>query len=79
VTLDWQPPTTTPGGSIVGYRIYRSRLQGQETAYADTGSTAGTYHDSGTTPGQTYWYSVTAVYANGTESPRSNEASAIAR
>ncbi len=83
------PPTPTPASqptvqltwnassSVVGYRVYRSTTSGN--FYSPLFSTpldALTFDDSTVTPGDTYYYVVTAVDANGVESTYSNQATA---
>lgn len=73
VVLTWEL-SPTPG--IVRYRIYRSIMPGGPYELAGT-STETSYADSGLVNGQTYYYRVSAVDSVGTESPYSNEASAM--
>jgi hypothetical protein len=74
VRLAWTLPDD--GGSpITGYRIYKNRFAGKERYVATV--TVRFYHDTKTREGVRYFYQVVAVNDMG-ESPRSNEASAIA-
>ena len=64
VVLAWAAPASDGGSPITGYKLYRSTTSGG--AYALIASpTALTYTDTGLTNGQTYWYKVSAVNANG--------------
>lgn len=78
VEVGWQPHSTRPSESLLGYRIYRSiptaagwqlRMsvdEPEQTVVADVG------YDL--TPGQTYHYAVSAVTLRGQETPRSEPA-----
>jgi hypothetical protein len=74
-TLDWDPSTS---GSVIGYNVYRGNRSGgpysRINSALDTSTTANDYNVS---PGQTYYYVVTAVNSDLTESAYSNEASAV--
>ena len=72
ISLSWAPSS----GSGVSYTIYRGTTAGSETLYK-SGITSPTFTDSAVVAGNTYFYKVTAVNA-GAESPRSNEAFAMA-
>ena len=64
VTLNWTVPTFNGGSSIIRYNVYRSTSE--TSGYALVNSPLGiTYVDTGLTPGQTYWYEVSAVNAAG--------------
>jgi fibronectin type 3 domain-containing protein len=77
ISLSW----TAPAGAVA-YNIYRGTTAGGEGAAAiATGITSTSYLDAtGLSPGQTYYYKVTATNGNAApvngESSRSNEASA---
>jgi fibronectin type 3 domain-containing protein len=77
VVLSWAAPTSSGGLAITGYRIYRSTAAGSEVFFVSVGNVL-TYKDTATTKGVRYYYTVTAVNALG-ESPRSSEASAVAK
>ena len=77
IVLTWSAPSSSGGRTIIGYRIYRSTVSGSEVFIVSVGSVR-TYRDTSTTRGVRYYYVVTAVNALG-ESPRSNEATAIAK
>jgi hypothetical protein len=60
---------------VVGYNVYRGGTQGGPYTKINAVVNAPTnYTDSTVSAGATYYYVVTAVDANGVESPRSNEA-----
>lgn len=77
-TLTFTPPTTnldgTPVVTPLTYNLYESTTSGAEAKVA-TGITASPYViDTGIKGGTTVYFELTAVDANGNESPRSNEA-----
>lgn len=77
-TLTFTPPTTnldgTPVNGPLTYTLYEGASSGAETKAA-TGITASPYLvNSGIKGGTTVYFELTAVDANGNESPRSNEA-----
>jgi hypothetical protein len=67
--LSW---STIPGGAA-GFKVYYGRTPGVYDAAIDVGMAAG-YDFTGLAPG-TYYFSVTAYDATGSESPYSNEVS----
>jgi hypothetical protein len=73
ISLSWQS-----SNSGVTYNLYRGTTPGSETLYASalTGTSA---NDMGVSSGVTYYYYLTTVGSDGTESTPSNEASATAR
>jgi hypothetical protein len=76
VVLTWDASTST---DVVGYNVYRSDVSGGPYAQLN-GSIpvlALTYTDTTVQAGLTYYYVVTAVDSEGTESAYSNEASAL--
>jgi hypothetical protein len=73
VTLSWTASTST----VSGYNVYRSTTSGGPYTLLTSTLVAGTtYTDSTVQAGVTYFYVVTAVDANGSQSVNSNEASA---
>jgi len=79
VSLSWTAPASNGGVNITAYRVYRGTTSGGETLVT-TGGCSGlgnvlSCSDTGLTPGQAYYYQVSAVNAIG-EGARSNEASA---
>ena len=73
VALSWFASTS----SVVGYNVYRGSQSGGPYTLTNSGLVQGTsFSDSAVTNGQTYWYVVTAVASDGTESVHSNEATA---
>jgi hypothetical protein len=75
IQLSWQPVA-----GAVTYRVYRGTAPGGEGTIPFAGGlTSTTYTDGAVTKGTTYYYRVTAVAANGTESAPSAEVSANAR
>ncbi len=75
VALSWNASTST---SVVGYNVYRGTVSGGPYAQINSALTAGT-NDTDTTvqSGHTYYYVVTAVDSNGTESVFSNQVQAV--
>jgi fibronectin type 3 domain-containing protein len=76
-TLNWGA-SDSPGVTIAGYNIYRSKVSG--TSYVKINATLATgltYTDLTVQSGQTYFFVATAVDASGNESPFSNEAQAV--
>ena len=74
VILDWNPSTS----SVAGYHIYRSESSSgpfQRVTNSVIGSL--NYRDSTVQPGGHYYYVVTAVEADGSESIYSNEVAAV--
>ena len=75
VALAWQVPASDGGGSISGYRVYRSTVAGGAGSELGTLGSVQNFTDTTAVPGTTYYYTVTALNSAG-EGPRSNEASA---
>jgi hypothetical protein len=74
VDLTWNVSTSV----VQGYRVYRgSSLGGPYTRLNSSLIASATYSDTTVQGGRTYYYVVTAVDANGTESAFSNEAAAV--
>ena len=79
MALSWTAPSNNGGVNITSYRVYRGTSSGTE-ALLTSGGCSGlgavtSCTDTGLTPGQAYYYVVTAVNAIG-EGPQSNEATA---
>ncbi|WP_437959179.1 glycoside hydrolase family 97 catalytic domain-containing protein [Sorangium sp. So ce119] len=70
IELAWEPVP-----EAVAYRVYRHLPGGLygDAAHAEVDGALTTFSDTGLTANQTYSYIVRAVYADGTESPASNE------
>ncbi len=67
-------PTFDGGSPISGYRVYRGTSPNPTTALTPDLGVVTSFNDSGLTNGQTYYYKVSALNANG-EGALSNEAS----
>ncbi len=74
VQLSWSVPNGDGGSPVTGYRVYRGAASGAETLLADSVGSLD-YTDATVTAGTTYYYTVTAVNANG-EGPTPAEAGA---
>jgi len=74
VDLTWQPPASTGGAPVIGYRIYRGVAPGALALHVQVGNVS-SYADTGLTNGQTYYYAVSALSVAG-EGPHSIEVSA---
>jgi Abnormal spindle-like microcephaly-assoc'd, ASPM-SPD-2-Hydin len=74
VALSWQASSST----VAGYNVYRGANSGgpysKVNASADTSTS---YSDPGVQAGQTYYYVVTGVNSQGTESSFSNQVAAV--
>lgn len=67
--LDWDAPVDGGGSAVTGYNLYRSTTSGG--IFSVIASPSGpNYSDTNLTKGQTYWYKVSAVNADG-EGPQS--------
>ncbi|WP_165845595.1 PKD domain-containing protein [Streptacidiphilus pinicola] len=79
VSLSWTPPSNTGGENITSYKVYRGTSSGGETLLTSGGcsglGSVTSCTDTGLTPGQAYYYTVTAVNGVG-EGAASNEATA---
>ena len=74
--LSWSAPSSTGGTALLGYDVFRGTTPGGETGTPLNASpiTATAYTAAGLTNGTTYYFTVTAVNAQGS-SAASNEAS----
>ena len=63
VTLAWSEPTDDGGSAITGYRIYRGMMEDGLGIVEDV--TEMHYIDTGISSGQTYYYAVSALNAEG--------------
>jgi hypothetical protein len=84
VELSWQAVSDCNGNPVAGYNIYRSSRPGGDYIQLNTEPLAATEYVDGSvgsqralavTEGTTYYYTVTAVDADGDQSPRSAELS----
>ena len=73
-TLSWQ----SGASQVTGYYVYRSTTSGGGYSRLNTlPVTSSSYADSSVQAGQTYYYVVTAVDTTGSESPFSNQVTAV--
>ncbi len=72
VHLSWGPSSS----SVNGYRVYRSTTSGSGFSPLTSVMAELSFADDTVTSGDTYYYVVTAVDAQGEESPHSNQATA---
>jgi fibronectin type 3 domain-containing protein len=63
VTLTWDAPSQSGSSAITGYKVYRGPTAGTATLIASVIDT--TYVDTAAQEGQTYYYKVSAVNADG--------------
>jgi len=75
VTLTWQVPVTNGGSPITSYKIYRGTSTASESFLTSVNNVL-FYMDTNVTNGLAYYYTISAVNANG-EGLRSNEVQAI--
>jgi len=73
VRLGWTASTST----VVGYNVYRGTVSGGPYSLVNSSDPNVSYSDATVQAGQTYFYVVTAVDSQGTESVYSNQAQAI--
>jgi hypothetical protein len=75
VILSW---TASASPGVIGYNVYRGTTRGGEssTPINPTPTSGPRYTDQNVTPGATYYYSVTAIGADGAPSAASSEAAA---
>ena len=74
VSLDWDDDCA---GNFVSYSVYRSTNSGIYGAALATNVGSSAYTDNAVANGTTYYYVVTAIGTNGTESAQSSEVSAL--
>jgi hypothetical protein len=75
VTLSW---AASSSAGVVGYNVYRSTVSGSPYARITSGPDGSmSYTDIAVSAGKSYFYVVTAVEGNGTESTYSNQAMAV--
>jgi hypothetical protein len=75
VTLTW---TASTSSNVIGYYVYRSiQSKGPYNRIMAAPTSATSYTDNAVQPGQTYYYVVTAIDAQGNQSVFSNEARAV--
>jgi hypothetical protein len=72
VSLGW----TASSSTVVGYNVYRGSTSGGPYSLVNSSDPNVTYSDATVQAGQTYFYVVTAVDSQGTESVYSNQAQA---
>jgi hypothetical protein len=72
VSLSWSPSTST----VTGYNVYRGTSTGGPYNVIDSNESGTAFTDNSVQAGQTYFYVVTAVDAQGNESVYSNQAKA---
>ncbi len=74
VALNWVASTST----VAGYNVYRATISGGPYSKLNSTLNAGTtFTDTSVSAGTTYYYVVTAVASDGTESVFSNQATAV--
>jgi predicted phage tail protein len=76
VSLSWTAPPSDGGSPLTGYNVYQGTSPGFSVGTAVSNITSTSTVVSGLTNGTTYYFVVTAVYANGKMSASSSEASA---
>lgn len=75
ISIDWANSTDLGGGTVAGYKVFRSATQTGTYAQVGTAATSD-YTDMGLGATTTYWYKVTA-YDNATPANESAQSSAI--
>ena len=74
VAVNWTASTST----VAGYNVYRGTLSGGPYSKINATLITGlTYTDNTVSSGATYYYVITAVAADGTESSFSNQVQAV--
>jgi len=74
--LTWIAPADVSGVTVVSYNVYRSAAIGGPYTFLTGVNPGVTYTDNTVVSGQTYYYVITTVGANGSESVFSNEVKA---
>jgi len=75
VALKWQASSSS---GVSGYNVYRATAAGGPYTKLDSAAISGTsYTDSSVSSGTTYFYAVTTLGTDGTESAYSNQATAV--
>lgn len=75
VTLNWTASVST---GVVGYKVYRSIVNGSSYALLTATTVTGTtYVDGSVQSGLTYYYVITAINSSNMESAYSNQTTAI--
>lgn len=69
IVLSWDPVPV----AVQGYRVYRGDAPGATNLVLIGNIPATTANDTSVQPGRRYYYTVTAIGVDGTESPKSNE------
>ena len=73
--LTWLAPSNNGGSAIIGYKVYRGTVSGEESPLATLGNTLA-YTSTGLVNGQTYYFRISAINSVG-EGPLSNEMSVM--
>jgi hypothetical protein len=76
LTLTWAAPTSTGGSPLLGYRLYRSTVSGEEELLATLDPAALSYVDTAVVIGTRYYYQIAAFNAIG-QGPITSEKSGV--
>jgi predicted phage tail protein len=76
VRLSWTTPVSDGGSSVISYNVYITAAPGVQGATVKGSTTSNDVTVTNLTNGTVYYFMVTAVNANGNESPFSTEVSA---
>jgi len=74
--LSWNAPADVSGVTVVSYNVYRGVVTGGPYTFVTGVNPGVSYTDNTVVSGQTYYYVITTVGANGSESVFSNEVKA---